>query len=120
MSVWKVAPVANEPQTQLHQWRVMALPDGSHHLVGYAFPAREGRTSSEIQQFDIDQLRAVTGSGRVYELVGPPGHDGDAMYVWTVWRRLNEVSDFDDVSEQVWATHLAANANRVQCKGAQP
>ncbi len=116
MSVWNVAPVAQEPQTQLLQWRVMALPDGSRHLVGYASPVREGRTSSEILQFDIDQLRAVTGSGRVYALVGPPGHDGDAMYVWAVWRRLNEVDDFDDVSEQVWAEHLGRREAQGQAR----
>lgn len=120
MSVWKVNPVATEPQTNLFEWRVMALPDGSRHLVGYALPAREGRTSSAIQQFDMERLRAVTDSGRVYALVGPPGHDSDAMYVWTVWRRLNEIDDFDDVSEQVWAEHIAALESSAQDPEARP
>jgi len=119
MTVWKVAPVVVEPQTQLLQWRVMAPPEGSRHIVGYAFPACTARTSSEVKQFDIDQLRAVTSSGRTYELVGPPGKDGDARYVWTVWRRLYEVGDFDDVSEQVWAEHLAANGHQGLATGAQ-
>ena len=119
MSLWKVNHVADEPRTRLHQWRVMALPDGSRHLVGYAMPSREGRTSSAVEQFDVARLCAVTGSGRVYELVGRPGLDMDAQYVWDRWRHINEVSDFGDVSEEVWAEHLAANVSPVQSTGAQ-
>lgn len=119
MSIWEVNPVAVEPETRLHTWRVMELPDGSRHLVGCALPAREGRTSSEVLQFDVQQLRAVTGSGRVYELVGPPGHDDDAMYVWDRWRRIYELVEFTDVTELVWAEHLAADGTQVGGAGAK-
>lgn len=119
MSVWKVNAVADEPETRLLSWRVMELTDGSRHLVGYAVPAREGRTSSVVEEFDIGRLRAVTGSGRVYKLVGPPGHDSDALYVWDRWRRINEVAEFTDITTRVWSEHLAAVAERARSRGTQ-
>jgi len=97
--------VADEPETTLVGWQVMQLPDGDRHLVGYAIEAREGRVSSRVETFDPSRLRAVTGSGRVYRLNGHPGGNSDAEYVWRRWQRINAVSDYDDVTQQVWAAH---------------
>lgn len=118
MPIWSVNPVADEPETQLAAWQVMEVPDGSRHLVGYALNAREGRVSTAVQQFDAERLRAVTRSGRVYELVGRPGCDSDADYVWALWRSLNKVEAFTDVTEAVWAAHVVAIAARPPNTGA--
>lgn len=107
MPIWTVLPIVQEPETRLRSWRVIELLDGSRHLVGYATDAREGRTSSAIREFDVGLLRAVTASGRVYELVGPPSVDPDADYVWARWRRINDIDEFADVTAQVWGQHTA-------------
>jgi len=102
MPVWTIAAVADEPQTTLTNWQVVELPNGDRHLVGYAIEAREGRVSSRIHTFDQTTLRAVTRSGRTYQLRGRPGVDTDAACVWRTWMRLNHATDFADVSSQVW------------------
>jgi hypothetical protein len=120
MTIWKVSPVAVEAETRLADWQVAQLPDGARHLVGYAVNAREGRTSSRIVQFDFERLRAVTSSGRVYELVGPPGYHSDAQYVWERWQRINSVVKFTAVTAEVWAQHIAATESSAQGVGPQP
>lgn len=120
MPIWKIQSVSQEPTTSLESWRVMELPDGDRHLVGYAVEAREGRTSSAIRQFDAGCLRAVTNSGRVYQLVGRPGADSDAEYVWARWRHINEVIEFADVSLQVWNEHLSCASPPAEDSELQP
>lgn len=120
MAIWTVQAISSEPTTSLARWRVMELPDGDRHLVGYAVEAREGRTSSPIRRFDVGCMRAVTNSGHVYQLVGRPGADSDADYVWATWQRVNEVTEFADVSMQVWNLHLAIADSPIDDPGPQP
>lgn len=110
MSVWTIAPVDDEPQSTLTSWQVMELPNGDRHLVGYALEAHEGRASSYIELFDPATLRAVTSSGRVYQLKGKPGWDKDAEYVWKRWLRINEEPSYVDVSASIWDDSIAARA----------
>lgn len=76
--------------------------DGDHHINGWATHNREGHTSSAIQSFDPATRTAITFSGRRYQLVGEPGTDADARYVWEAWCQLPGI-DADtviDVSDQ--------------------
>jgi len=101
-SIWRPASVTQEPETHLTQWRVLKVKgdiDGADtiHFVGYA--GYEGRVCSPVQTYDPSTMRGVTRSGRVYELVGHPGFNGDAMYTWGMWldRMGNpEVEDMTD------------------------
>ena len=89
MSIWKPFSVQQEPETRLTQWRVMEVSaefndfKPTTHLVGYA--TYEGRVCSAVQTYDPKSKRAVTQSGRVYELVGSSGYNKDALYVWDRW-----------------------------------
>jgi len=102
MPVWKTIPVSEIPELRLSAWQVVELPDGDRHLVGWNETEREGRVSSRIAVFDACTRRATTQTGRVYELIGRPGHDADAQYTWNVWKRRNRVTEFKDVTEEVW------------------
>ena len=76
--------------------------------MGYALEAREGRVSSADKSFDINQLRATTRKGRVYQLSGVPGVDSDAEYVWRLWASINKESTWADVTALVYSEHKEA------------
>lgn len=102
-SIWRPASVQQEPETRLTQWRVFkvkGLPDEAEtiHFVGRA--EWEGRVCSPVQEYDPTTKRGVTRSGRVYELLGPSGHNGDAMYVWARWCHINNIEEVTDVTAE--------------------
>lgn len=107
MPVWTTTPVEAQPSLTLVNWQVMQLPDGDRHFVGYAPQNREGRTSSAIVEMDLERLQGVTSTGRVYQLIGPSGWNTDAEYVWRRWVVINQVTQWEDVSKEVWSAHLA-------------
>lgn len=110
MTTWTIADVAEEPEVTLTDWQVRELPNGDQHLVGFAIESRKGRVSSLIDVFDPASMRAVTGSGRAYQLYGRPGLDCHGEYVWRSWARLYRVTQFSEVSAKVWASHAAGEA----------
>lgn len=91
MPVWSATPIADRPDDELTGWAVFDLPNGNRHLAGWSCGDREGRATSAVLEFDEQQLRAVTSSGRVYQLRGRPGLGLDAEYVWRRWCGINEV-----------------------------
>ena len=107
MPVWRTQPVEEQGSLTLRSWKIVELPDGDRHLVGYCVENFEGRVSSVIKTFDPQALRAVTGTGRVYTLRGRPGVNADAEYVWNRWLGLNAQSVWTDVTESVWDEHVA-------------
>ncbi len=72
------------------------------HLVGYNVLQREGRVSTAIEHFDPTSRTAITHSGRLYQLVGPPGYDPDGAWVWGYWSKVNRMTDERDVTEEIW------------------
>lgn len=113
MSIWPVRPVAEQGELTLVNWRILEVPSGERHLVGYCLDNHEGRVSSFVLDIEIISLRATTSSGRVYLLTGAPAHNSDAMYVWSQWRIVNSVESWTDVTESVWNEHLGAS--RLSC-----
>lgn len=99
-SIWSPRSVDQEPETTLSQWRVMLVEDKDIHFVGWA--GWEGRVCSAVQTYDPETKRGVTKSGRVYELIGPSGHNRDAMYVWAGWMSINSLKEQEvkDVTDQ--------------------
>ena len=88
--LWLIAPVSDEPHTSMMNWRVFEVVlreqlRPSLHLVGYAFKLDEGRVSSAVQSLDLERMVAMTSSGRCYALLGEPGYDGRAEFVWREW-----------------------------------
>ena len=108
MPVWSVEGITEQPQLTLVQWQVMCVPNGDRHFVGYATANREGRASSAIRRFDVALLRGITRSGRVYQLSGRPGWNSDAEYTWHRWAARDEVTDWTDVTAEVWSAHELA------------
>lgn len=106
MSIWTVSPITETPEVDLEQWKVVEVEspywDGrTRHFVGYNLTEGEGRVSSAIQQFDAETMQGITRSGRVYRLVGNPGHSSDAEYVWDRWCRINQAENEQDVTMEI-------------------
>lgn len=110
MPIWTTAAITEQPELTLESWSIFELPGGERHLVGRAIENSEGRVSSCVENFDIKTMRAMTSSGRVYNLRGRPGHNSDAEYTWNRWRAINDIRDFVNVSSELWNKHLSAKA----------
>lgn len=109
MNIWSATPVNEVPELRLCDWCVYECKGAkTRHFVGYRLTEREGRVSSAIRQFDAATRRGVTESGRVYELVGRPGHDADAAYVWRRWLALNNETAWEDMTDDVFSQLLLA------------
>jgi hypothetical protein len=99
--IWKTTPVDQTPSIELKDWMVVEVspPGTDRHFVGYNITEGEGRTSSKIVSFDKNTKIGTTTSGRKYKLVGEPGMNGDAVYVFNKWCKINSVESYKDVSE---------------------
>lgn len=90
------APVVETPEVFLSEWSafVSGWPDPMHplttHLVGYRAATGKSRTSSAVLRFDAQRRRAVTASGKVYELVGPPNPASEAAFMRIQWLATNQ------------------------------
>ncbi len=102
MSIWLTRPVAIEPSITLTSWKIIETVEDkpSRHFVGYSDAGREGRVSSPIVTFDAATMRGITHTGRVYELKGSPGLNGDAAYVLGRWKAGYKV-DATDITDAV-------------------
>lgn len=110
-SLWETPPVVDQPTVHLVRWRVLEVRNRDLelecHFVGYNAEGREGRVSTAIRHFDPTTSRGVTKSGRVYQLIGPPGYDSDGAWVWHHWSRLNGMTDEKDVTAEVLSSMQA-------------
>ena len=110
MPVWNTLSAQVQPELTLRSWQVMQLPCGDLHLVGYCIENSEGRTSSAVEVFDKERLVAMTDSGRVYRLLGSPGGNLDAEYVWRRWARINDATEWTDIGPAIWREVKAARS----------
>src|SRR5690606_1681846 len=104
--IWPIDSVDVRPRVQLSSWRAyeVAHPRGealSRHLVGYVLYRDHGQVSSPVVRIDAAARCCVTHSGRIYELVGEPGYNEDAMYVWHRWTEVNVVVDARDLTDEL-------------------
>lgn len=113
---WRVGPVTGAVDRTLDAWSVyevsQAGPDGpwTAHVSGFSREGCKGRASTSIIRFDLEARRVLTTSGRVYELAGRPGVNGDAFAVWGSWKHRNGVRAERDVTMVVVEEMLAAGA----------
>lgn len=105
--IYKPASVERETGVPLSQWSVrqVQLPsddEPTHHFIGFNNNTYDGRVSSPVRAFDNKSRVGVTDSGRGYQLLGEPGHNSDAEYVWNRWMSINGIKPEDvvDVTEQ--------------------
>ena len=101
MPVWKEAPIVEVPVLRLVRSSFREVEPGTtRHLVGYNVTERKGRVSSSIEAYDPAMHRPATDSGRVYELIGRPGYDADAEYVWQRWLGIMGDVTWRDVTDE--------------------
>lgn len=101
--IWKTPAVEEQPTITLLRWSIWeASRRGvvSRHFVGWNQGDGEGRVSSPIVKCDPLTRRGTTESGRVYALVGPPGMDSDAVYVWQRWQEINHARKVMEVTDE--------------------
>lgn len=100
----------------LESWAVFEVPlhgleqPWTRHLAGYSLEDNQGQVCSPVQSFDPHTAQFITRSGRVYRLLGRPGLDHDTEYVWERWKRIWEIPQQRDVTQQVLAELRAAKA----------
>lgn len=104
MAIYSIVPVSEEPEEDICQWSIREVSfrgelETTRHVVGFIARRQSGRASSAIQQFDPHTMMIITRSGRTYHLIGAPGYNVDAEYVWRHWCQLNQVSAETNVSE---------------------
>lgn len=92
-SVWRSASVNDEPEIQLCQWHIKKDTNGGCYFVGSRVDDGTGRVSTAIVEFDAEQRRGRTQSGRVYELVGPKGRSTNGEYIWSVYKIANGITE---------------------------
>ena len=108
MPIWRIEPITDLPHVTLDAWTVFAVPlDGENktwtkHFVGFSREGCQGQVSSPVEQFDPATRSGITRSGRVYQLAGRPGADGDAQYVWEHWKALNSIKSVRNISDEVY------------------
>lgn len=118
MTIYAVDP-NDEYAEIITRWSVFEVKCGwsderTRHLVGYIPSMRDGRTSSPIQIFDRDKMQITTRSGRIYQLEGCPGCNSDSDYVWSRYKKINDITDVVDVTEQYYTfkpRHTIGNTN---------
>lgn len=111
--IWVSRPIDEQPELQLARWSILQVGGGSSatlRLVGYNLIDHEGRVSTAIVEFDATALRCRTKSGRIYELVGPPGRDGGADYVLARWLPLKDWPEHREVTMDLVSTCWEANS----------
>ena len=111
MSIWKTAGVSEQPHLTLDAWRCFELPTGALHLLGFCIETCSGRVSTELGRLELASRTAVSVSGRSYRLIGKPGLNRDADYVWRRWAVANSVTCWSDVSPSIWQMVQAYQAS---------
>ena len=101
MSVFRPASVKEMPEVFLSRWHVVEANDGVNktlHFVGYNSQEGYGMVSSPILEFDHNKKCGKTRSGRVYQLVGQPGFNLEADYVWQNWKNRNKIVESESIN----------------------
>lgn len=118
MSVWSIDSIEDRPDVTLRDWAVFEVPlngpgqPWTRHLAGWSCEDQQGQVCSAVQQFDPRTASCLTESGRVYRLLGRPGLNADAEYVWNRWKRIAGLTDEREVTKEI------ADALRVTKEGA--
>ncbi len=90
-------------EVTLAQWSIRRFVGGAQFFVGYCVERCNGRVSTRIVELDVRARTGLTQSGRLYRLVGWPGIDKDAEYVWlSVADTLGHGEAWTDVTEELF------------------
>jgi hypothetical protein len=101
MSLFRPASVKDMPEVFLSRWHVTQASNNTEttlHFVGYNSKEGYGMVSSPIVEFDSTKKCGKTRSGRVYKLVGQPGFNLEADYVWQNWKKNNSILESKEIN----------------------
>jgi hypothetical protein len=101
MSLFRPASVKDMPEVFLSRWHVTEASNDTEttlHFVGYNSKEGYGMVSSPIVEFDFTKKCGKTRSGRVYQLVGQPGFNVEADYVWQNWKKFNNITESQEIN----------------------
>jgi hypothetical protein len=93
-------PVTEQPIVNLQAWRVIQMGNDVF-LVGLTRETGKVRATSPVQSLTPDRT-AVTSSGRVYHLEGPPGSAGQEG-IWPHFRSPDCLDITDEVQKHFHA-----------------
>lgn len=102
-----IQALQDSPHIVLTKWSVYETPirgedePWTRHLVGYSKEQSAGQASAAVIAFDPQRRLALTQSGRLYQLDGPPGHSLPGNLVWRRWKLLSGVAKERDVTDEV-------------------
>ncbi len=118
-NIWSTRSVHDEPQKWLSNWQIYKAVKASiqpevfgYHFIGFDMHGGHGAVSSKIGAFDPVTMQGITLSGRIYQLVGLPGIDQDALYTLNEWSNRNEVVMQDATDEFI--QHYKVNLEQLQ------
>jgi hypothetical protein len=94
--------VLDQPQVQTRQWRLLRYGD-HHFLMCQRVGASTVRVTTPIQSMNPASMTVQTGSGRVYELLGPPSDDPAFLADVQLNLKLSGLQGVTDVSLQIYA-----------------
>lgn len=111
------ASVADAPEVTLWQWAVFQLPNGNRHCCGWREQPGRCRVSTPIVSMDAASASAVTTSGRLYRLSGPPA-DQDGLAFWRACLHANLAATADAIDITAAIETEIREAQR--CSGSTP
>jgi hypothetical protein len=94
--------VLDQPRVQTRQWRLLRYGD-HHFLMCQRVGASTVRVTTPIQSMNPASMTVQTGSGRVYELLGPPSDDPAFLADVQLNLKLSGLQGVTDVSLQIYA-----------------
>lgn len=107
MPIWRTSSVKATPEPHVRDWRLIRSETNDIHIVGFNVTESKGRVSSALTTFDPVTRTGTTSSGRRYVLRGESGWSADADYTFAVWRDVNHVANWTDVTSEVLARGLS-------------
>lgn len=96
-NVWRHP--ADTSLTMSH-WRVVEIRERNGLRVRYLLGQSHGqaRVCPDVRQIDLAAMRVTLASGRQYELLGMPGDDFDADFLFAYWKSLKGIGRSRDLT----------------------
>src|SRR5882757_2075224 len=92
---WRTSSVEVLPKVKLRGWDIKKDRQGNLYFVGHRSSDGWLRVSTAIVEFDAEERRGRTQSGRVYELLGPPGLTERGEVLWSAYKSAAGITEAD-------------------------
>jgi hypothetical protein len=99
--------VTAQPRVTMLDWRIVRVGH-EMHLVGFLENGITCRVTTPIEHLDVSSRQALTASGRIYELMGPPASDPTQLAVMAIRTRQLSLCVDDDLTAETWSAMQAA------------